>query len=69
MRSTANSSLNVVTKREDIQLHARFVIAHWPFWGKYWGAMNSFRLATVATQEVSSSIYMAMEVKFIEPLP
>ncbi len=49
MRSTANSSLNVVRKREDIQLHTRFVIAHWPFWEKYWGAMNWFRMAAVAT--------------------
>lgn len=70
MRSTANSSLNVVLIRKDIQLHVRFVIAQWPFCRKnIKGAMNWFWLAALATQEMSSSIYMAMEAKFIGPLP
>lgn len=35
------------------------------FSGKYWGTMNWFKLATLATREVHSSNCMAADVKFI----
>lgn len=56
-RSMSNSSLNVVMNWKDIQLNLL---------GKYWWTMNWFSCASLATLEMSSSLYVATEVKFMD---